>query len=32
VTQLSLARAQAGDPAAFDDYAEWIVTNHPRAI
>jgi hypothetical protein len=26
LTQLSLARAQAGDPTAFDDYAAWIVT------
>jgi len=29
VTQLSLARARAGDPTAFDDYAEWIVTTTP---
>jgi len=29
VTQLALARARAGDPAAFDDYAEWIVTTTP---
>lgn len=28
-TQLALVRAQAGDPAAFDDYAEWIVTTSP---
>lgn len=27
--QLSLARAKAGDPAAFDDYADWIVTTTP---
>lgn len=29
VTQLSLARARAGDATAFDDYAEWIVTTTP---
>ena len=29
VTQLSLARADAGDPEAFDDYAEWIVSTTP---
>ncbi len=29
VTQLSLTRARAGDPTAFDDYAEWIVTTTP---
>ena len=29
LTRLSLARAQAGDPNAFDDYAEWIVTTMP---
>jgi hypothetical protein len=29
VTKLSLARAQAGDSTAFDDYAEWIVTTTP---
>lgn len=29
VTELSLARAQAGDPTAFDDYAAWIVTTTP---
>jgi hypothetical protein len=29
VIQLSLARARAGDPTAFDDYAEWIVTTTP---
>jgi len=29
VTQLSLARARAGDQTAFDDYAEWIVTTTP---
>lgn len=29
VTTLSLARAQAGDPTAFGDYAEWIVTTTP---
>jgi hypothetical protein len=29
LTQLSLARARAGDPSAFDEYAEWIVTTSP---
>jgi hypothetical protein len=30
VTQLALARARAGDPMAFDDYAAWIVTTVPE--
>lgn len=30
LTELSQARAQAGDNNAFDDYAEWIVTTTPQ--
>jgi hypothetical protein len=30
LTKLSLARGKAGDPTAFDDYAEWIVTTTPE--
>jgi hypothetical protein len=26
VTKLAMARANAGDPQAFDDYADWIIT------
>ena len=29
LTKLVVARSQAGDPAAFDEYAEWIVTTTP---
>jgi hypothetical protein len=29
VTRLALARAKAGEPQAFDDYAAWIVTTTP---
>lgn len=32
VAKLSLARAQAGDPQAFDDYADWIVTTTPEQL
>jgi len=32
VTKLALARAQAGDPRAFDDYASWIVTTTPESL
>jgi hypothetical protein len=31
VAKLALARAKAGDPRAFDDYASWIVTTSPGA-
>ncbi len=30
VTELSMARWQAGDPTAFNDYAEWIVSTAPE--
>ena len=30
LTQLSLAAAAAGDPAAFEEYAEWIVSTTPE--
>jgi hypothetical protein len=30
LTKLSLARRQGGDSAAFDEYAEWIVTTTPE--
>ena len=30
LTKLSLARGQGGDSAAFDEYAEWIVTTTPE--
>jgi hypothetical protein len=30
ITKLSLARANAGDPQAFNDYARWIVTTTPE--
>jgi hypothetical protein len=29
LTKLSLAAGEAGDPTAFDEYAEWIVTTTP---
>ncbi|MEI8291601.1 MAG: hypothetical protein WCH99_19205 [Verrucomicrobiota bacterium] len=29
LTKLALARAKAGDPSAFDEYAEWVVTTSP---
>ncbi len=32
VTKLALARATAGDPQAFDDYAGWIVTTTPEQL
>jgi len=32
ITQLSLVRADTGDPQAFDDYAEWIVTTTPEQL
>jgi hypothetical protein len=32
VTKLALARAKAGDPQAFDDYASWIVTTSPDGL
>jgi len=32
VAKLALARAKAGDPRAFDDYASWIVTTSPGAL
>jgi hypothetical protein len=32
VTKLALARAKAGDPQAFDDYASWIVTTSPDQL
>ena len=32
VTKLALARAKAGDPQAFDDYATWIVTTTPDRL
>jgi hypothetical protein len=32
VTKLALARAKAGDPQAFDDYASWIVTTSPNSL
>jgi hypothetical protein len=32
VTKLALARAKAGDPDAFGDYASWIVTTSPEAL
>ena len=30
VTKLAMARANAGDPRAFDDYADWIITTTPE--
>jgi hypothetical protein len=30
LTSLSVIRGKAGDPSAFDDYAEWIVTTTPQ--
>jgi hypothetical protein len=30
LTKLSLAAGAAGDPAAFDEYADWIVTTTPE--
>ena len=30
LTKLSLAAGEAGDPTAFDEYAEWIVTTTPE--
>ena len=32
VTKLALARAKAGDPRAFDEYASWIVTTAPDSM
>ena len=32
VTKLALARAKAGDPQAFDDYASWIVATSPDEL
>lgn len=32
VTKLALARARAGDPQAFDDYASWMATTSPDAL
>lgn len=32
MAKLALARAKAGDPQAFDDYAAWIVTAGPEQL
>ena len=32
VTKLAQARAKAGDPQAFDDFASWIVTTSPNSL
>jgi hypothetical protein len=32
LTKLSLARANAGDPNAFEDYAEWLPTTSPEQM
>lgn len=32
LSHLALVRARAGDPAAFDDYAEWIITTSPSQL
>jgi hypothetical protein len=32
VTRLALARAKAGDPQPFDDYASWIIATTPEQL
>jgi len=32
LTKLALARAQAGDPKAFEDYAAWLPTTAPESL
>jgi hypothetical protein len=32
IARLAVARANAGDPQAFDDYAAWIVTSTPEQL
>jgi hypothetical protein len=32
VTRLAMARAHAGDPRAFDDYVDWVITTTPEQL